>query len=437
MDEGHQGGSLIQTLIRLLPILMIGMILMGMVMFAVTQIVPAWKTYETTRTELEAGQATVEQILSQSNEGDAEVLVYQIESAKTDLANSATVFMTADQADAVLDTLYTYADNAGVQITSLQAQQSVPVQPTSPPQQSGRNRNSDPTPALLAPQVDVYNVHAFRLTVNGGVVNLMHFVTQIREATVPGFVITNFSLKAGLEPTTSILTMDMLIYSSQYASGDAFLELPEVALLPTMVVTHTAPLEVTNLPGGLADTVGATQVSIIPEPPLTLVLNDGFDSGDVTHWELGAGWSLINDEGGKALEATNSPGKVTLIYNTLQDVAVQARFFLDTGSAQLTVRETATGQYGVTLDSLGLVALYRGTDLVRTAFTAPSGVARWRTLRLSVVQGIVRVSVDDVELIAISDIAEYPPGKVSIGMAGTGTIRVDDIEVWALDRERG
>jgi hypothetical protein len=230
--------------------------------------------------------------------------------------------------------------------------------------------------------------------------------------------------------------MDMLIYSSQYASGDAFLNLPEIALLPTMVVTHIAPVaspDTSVAQGEVGDTVGATPVSSIPEPPLTLILNDSFDSGDTNHWELGAGWSVINDEGGKALQVTNSPGKVTLVYDALQNAAVQARFFLDTGSAQINVRESTAGQYTVTLDSLGLVALYRGTDVIRTAFTAPSGVARWRTLRLSVVQGIVRVTVDGVELIAIADIAEYPPGKISIGMAGTGTVQVDDVEVWTFD----
>jgi hypothetical protein len=44
------------------------------------------------------------------------------------------------------------------------------------------------------------------------------------------------------------------------------------------------------------------------------------------------------------------------------------------------------------------------------------------------------VTVDSVELIAIADIAEYPPGRISIGMAGTGTVQVDDVEIWALDK---
>ena len=48
MEEESSGSPILQRIIGLLPILMIGMLIMGMVMYAVTQVVPRYKEFEST-----------------------------------------------------------------------------------------------------------------------------------------------------------------------------------------------------------------------------------------------------------------------------------------------------------------------------------------------------------------------------------------------------
>jgi hypothetical protein len=167
------------------------------------------------------------------------------------------------------------------------------------------------------------------------------------------------------------------------------------------------------------------------------LFSDSFDSGDLTHWNLGAGWYLTGDEGGQVLEVKDSSSELTLAYNTLKDMAIQARVWLDAGGIRISLRQSAAGRYSATLDSLGLIALYRGENLLQTSFSATSGVSRWRTLRVSAIRGIIRVSVDGVEYLRIPDESEFPPGTVSFAVTGKGTARVDDIEVWVLNPTDG
>jgi hypothetical protein len=230
------------------------------------------------------------------------------------------------------------------------------------------------------------------------------------------------------------LMMDVLIYSSPFSTGDAYLTLPEPTLpqqlsLPITTAAHSTQ---DSTPATL-DTTPITLPPMPPEPETTVLLADSFDSGDLTHWNLGAGWYLTPDEGGQALEVKDSSSELTLAYNTLNETAVQARVWLDTGGIRISLRQSAAGRYSASLDSLGLIALYRGETLLQTNFSAISGVARWRTLRLSAIAGVLRVSVDGVEVLRIADESQLPPGTVSLAMTGKGIVRVDDIEVRVVE----
>jgi hypothetical protein len=175
-----------------------------------------------------------------------------------------------------------------------------------------------------------------------------------------------------------------------------------------------------------------------PEPPLTLVGNQSFDDGDLSNWLVGEGWSLIASEGGQALQAFNTTEAATLKDPTALNVVAQARFAFDAATtARLGVRQNETGGYVVTLDTAGQVTLLRAGAVFATAMTSPSNgeSVQWRVLRLSAINGVVRVAVDGVEVIALPDDAPLPPGAVSLGAVYNDatvdhTLWVDDVSVW-------
>jgi hypothetical protein len=173
-------------------------------------------------------------------------------------------------------------------------------------------------------------------------------------------------------------------------------------VLPTETASATA-----------TDTDTPTTPTLPPEPPLTLLFSDNFDTGQLLTWTVGAGWTLVPSEGGQALQMSNSEEPVTFVYNNLLDVAVQARFQINAGAARLSVRESAVGRYSALLDANGQVSLYRGEALLGIAVVSPSVPGQWRVLRLSALGDVVRVSVDGVEVIAVQEAAPLPIGTIS------------------------
>jgi hypothetical protein len=99
----------------------------------------------------------------------------------------------------------------------------------------------------------------------------------------------------------------------------------------------------------------------------------------------------------------------------------------------LSLRESSAGAYAVVLQPTGQIFLYRGDTLIKSTTASTSSIGRWRVLRLSVVQGIIRIAVDGEELLTAKDASELPPGTFSFSAVGRGIIRVDDVQVWSLD----
>lgn len=429
MDEPRT--SLFGRLQALLPLLLILSILTGMIMFAVSNVVPPLRVYTDLSKQVEDGRKLLEQMQSDDSDTEVVLLERQISNTQEKMNGVASIFMTEDQADEVLDRFYSYADESNVEITSLQTQQTFGS--------TQGNRESPQATSLDS----VYSIRAFRLNVSGGIGELMRFITRILEATVPGVVITNLNMRDSVE-TGSSLQLDILIYTSVLSDGTAYENLAPVGMPgPTTFDIPPTPMPMivtpppTLTPGGAvptSDTAASAQVdSVQPEPPLTLLFDDRFDGRNSERWNLGAGWSLIDDNGNPLLQVSNSTSELTYIYNTLKDVALKARVLLDKGSVRMSIRQSAAGRYSAVLDALGRVSLYRSNDLIESAVVDSSGVARWREIRLSVVDGIVRVSVDGVELIVATDSAELPPGTISFALVETGTTLVDDIEVWTLN----
>lgn len=391
---------------RLLPILLIAAIVMGNGLLCITAIIPAWRTHEQLSSQIGASSTQLSQQSAQG--GDASVLQHQIDSYQGTLEGSAGTFLTQSQADGMIDALYRYAQTSGVEITNIQSQQAAP--------DKGKKGATAEAP--------VYDVHVFRLQAAGTMSQLMNFVTLIREAALPSVTITNVSIKK--DQGTPHLTMDLLLYTSPYATGKAFDNLP--TSVPQLTVT---PQAAATLP--VTVTAEAAVPTPLPtEPPLALIFTDGFDKGELYAWNLGPGWSLVNEDGSKALSITTSTAPLTFFNKALTDSAVQLRFKLDNARARLSLRESDKGSYTVTFDATGQFTLYRANSPVQSAHTADLGTG-WHTLRLSAVHGMIRVSVDDVEIITAIEDGTLPPGTFSLSLLEGGTLWIDDVKVWTLN----
>lgn len=450
MEEARS--SIIAKILSLLPLLLICTVGLGLVMFTVSNIVPPWQIYQTLQTDVEAGRQAADALIQSSNPEDAiTVLEHRIESTEADLLANTSVFMSQEQADFMLPTLYGYAKASAVEIVSLQTQQATDASAAAGNAQNSRgNNNTQPEPVA-----DPYSIRAFRLQVDGGMGNLLQFVTRIRESSMPGVVIKNLAIRGNTD--TISLYMDVLIYTSPLSTGEAYVDLPSVILpLPvstplevqdtqTLVIADATAEQGSDVPAGDAvgsdatagESVGSMTMvandAVEPEPPLKLLTSENFDSGNLDNWKLGAGWILYGEAGAQTLQVTDSNSDVTFAYDTLMNAAVQMRVLLSSSSVRLSLPQSTAGWYSVILQPTGQVALYRGTELVKTTTSETSSIGRWRVVRLSVIDGIIRVSIDGVTLLTSRDSSELPPGTFSFSMIGRGVMRVDDVEIWQLE----
>ena len=74
-------------------------------------------------------------------------------------------------------------------------------------------------------QKSLYDVRQFRVSLSGDMVQLMEFVSRLRETAVSSIQLTHLKIATG--PETDTLTMDLLLYTSPYADGTALAELPQ------------------------------------------------------------------------------------------------------------------------------------------------------------------------------------------------------------------
>ncbi|MBZ0294078.1 MAG: CSLREA domain-containing protein, partial [Anaerolineae bacterium] len=200
------------------------------------------------------------------------------------------------------------------------------------------------------------------------------------------------------ETSTELPTETPIAIATDVESPTATLE-ATTEVTPEITITSTPTLSPT--------------AGVLPtEPTLHLLITDTFDSGNLSNWTLDNSWSLVSHDNGQALQVFNNNNPAQLLEEDRFNVVVQANFLLDNGSAKLLVRQSEVGQYAVTLDASGQVNLFRASSLLQYATVEPSLAGEWRTLRVSAIDDILRVSVDGIEVIALRDVAMLPPGKI-------------------------
>ena len=206
-----------ERLYTLLAVFAIILIAFGCLLFTQFAILPQLQA----RSQLRAQLASAQQKLVESRKAQEKTpdnLKQQLVAAQAALNESAQVFLSDSQAADALNRLYQYAGESGVKIVNMQAQ-------------------SNPAKGSNA-----YDIRTFRLQVEGLSVNLIRFVAQINEAALPGYVISNVNIAEG--QTTSVLTMDVALYTSPYASAAG----PSPAVTPTVQFITPTPASATPMP---------------------------------------------------------------------------------------------------------------------------------------------------------------------------------------------
>jgi len=206
-----------ERLYTLLAVFAIILIAFGCLLFTQFAILPQLQA----RSQLRAQLASAQQKLVESRKAQEKTpdnLKQQLAAAQAALNESAQVFLSDSQAADALNRLYQYAGESGVKIVNMQAQ-------------------SNPAKGSNA-----YDIRTFRLQVEGLSVNLIRFVAQINEAALPGYVISNVNIAEG--QTTSVLTMDVALYTSPYASAAG----PSPAVTPTVQFITPTPASATPMP---------------------------------------------------------------------------------------------------------------------------------------------------------------------------------------------
>lgn len=199
---------------------------------------------------------------------------------------------------------------------------------------------------------------------------------------------------------------------------------PTETLAPEITPEITASPEVTAEPS-----LTPTATTLPAEPTLTLLLNDTFDASS-PHWQPQPGVSTVGQTLEIAPEAT-----AVLAYEPFTNVAVQANFLLnENGIARLTLRESEAGGYTALIAANGRVDLYRAGVLVKAAAVEPPQPGQWRTLRLSVMGGVLRVAVDGTEIIAELDATPLPAGGITLQSSGNALL-ADDFQLWGAPGE--
>jgi Tfp pilus assembly protein PilN len=206
----------------LLPVLLLLMVILGDLMFFATGVFPAMQDYNALNEQLAAANVALsQQSVEQIEDDPIGILNSQIQRLQAQIDETATVFLTDNQGDSILDRLYAYSDESGVDITNLQLQQS-------------------PTATEDGPS----SVRQFRLQVAGPVARLVNYIMRIRGAVLPTLQLTNLSITE--TDGQGLLTMDVAIYVSSYSDGAAMDNLPPVDVpAPPMPTATPVPAEPT------------------------------------------------------------------------------------------------------------------------------------------------------------------------------------------------
>lgn len=155
-------------------------------------VIPQSRRLETLRTQVVEAQRALGDLerTQEITPADARAM---IAAAQVALLEEATLFLSETEAAEMVNRLYGYAEVSDVEVVSIQSR------------------------SVSQPPRDFYGVEAFRLQVAGPVRELLAFVGRL-DAGTPGSVLLR-DIDIAWGGNASLLTLDLLLYTSPYASG--------------------------------------------------------------------------------------------------------------------------------------------------------------------------------------------------------------------------
>ena len=242
--------------------------------------------------------------------------------------------------------------------------------------------------------------------------------------------------EAEATPTLTLIT-ETVAESTAEVSIDAPLD----PISGTESTTPDAPIII------VTEAVTVTEVESTPEipdePPMQLLIRELFNNGDVSAWSVPSGWSLVDSQGGQALQVINSSEALILQKGMFHNVAVQARFLVTAGTtAQLQIQRGEGSTFTAALDSNGLVTLSHNDAILQSLTLELEDAEFGHQLRLSLVDGIVRVALDSSEVITWVDNRALNAGSITISATSTDeenpietNLLMDDFFLWVPQTE--
>lgn len=277
------------------------------------------------------------------------------------------------------------------------------------------------------------------------------------------FLLLTSSLLAqetGDEPSTEIPTeaatdipTDIPTETLTEIPTEIFTEIPTAtpSEVATEIPTETAspeqtaePVIETEIPpvSDSSDISPVVEPVLSPEPELSLLVRESFENEPLAAWTLPEGWICTAINEGFALQiAAQEAGleSSAALEGMYANVAVRASFiFMDEASSfQLVLRDSSLGSYVAQVDANGLVTLSRrnGEGAIEASWTAlvSSEITSERTLRFSAIGNILRVMLDDVEILVVEDTVQVASGNVKLGAVfadNQSRIIVDNFLLW-------
>lgn len=207
--------TLRENLFTVLAVTIIVLLLIGYLVFTIRTVLPNWRLRTELVTQLDGLEAAYTD-RTQQQQATTGQFDQQIEAAQAQFEQSTNQFLTEAQAAAFLERLYGIAATFGVAIVDLQAQ-------------------AVPQGVAAVGEKPIYDTRQFRLVVVGDLPNLNRFVGDIEDTAVLGVSLKNLLITADETGDSHVLTLDLLLYTSPFSSGEAVAELPEglIPLPPT------------------------------------------------------------------------------------------------------------------------------------------------------------------------------------------------------------
>lgn len=236
---------------------LIVILLIGFMMFIASVLMPQLQI----RNELAVQVVSAQEALDRdrlSKDSLPDSLNAEIASSRARLNELGAVFMSETQAGDTLNNLYRYAEQTSVEVVDLQAQSTVET-------------------AVKG----VYDARVFRMQAEGTVPNLLAYINQISEASIPSFAIESVGITESADPETNVVTnslvMDFVLYTSPYSTGTVVADNIPDDEFTSIIPTPMAPSETVTLQTRLDGAWTAEnwpEVLTILEQMLVLTPND-------------------------------------------------------------------------------------------------------------------------------------------------------------------